>query len=492
MRTRVLAPILGCVLLVVVAIAVPALQAISRERTQELVLKRSTALARFASLARSSIDAGDRTALVQHGETYVGLYGEPVLVIDPSGRAIFGADALSLGDPAVAAAATAARRNQPLDTLSVVYPWSERSHLMAQPVVGTGDLTGGAVITRVDAGRAIADVRQRWALALAAAAAGLVVLTALGLLLGRWVLRPVRDLELASQALAAGRLPESLRRTGPPELRRLAQSFDEMAASVTGTIRERGRLVEDFSHRLRNPLAALRLRVDALSHDETDAHRGAALAQVDGDLDRLERMVDTMLDLAEAEHRTSAGSVRGLLDPDERPLDLTCDLFADEVVARWTPLAAERGIELAREGLDHVGLRCSAMDAHDMVDELFENALRYAGRGAEVVLRLGLRPAAEVEGEGKGEGGGGRAGGGAERVAVVEVADTGPGLGADQLAHAVERFWRSPEQRETDGTGLGLAIVSQLAQANGGSVELGPNDPSGLRVRLRLRAAGDA
>lgn len=480
MRTRVLAPILGCVLLVVVAIAVPALQAISRERTQELVLKRSTALARFASLARSSIDTGDLAALVQHGETYVGLYGEPVLVLDPSGHVIFETEALSLDDPAVAAAATAARRNQPIDALPVVFPWSESSHLMAQPVVGTGDLTGGAVITRVDAGRAIADVRERWALALAAAAAGLVVLTALGLLLGRWVLRPVRDLDLASQALAAGRLPESLRRTGPPELRRLAHSFDEMAASVTGTIRERGRLVEDFSHRLRNPLAALRLRVDALAHDETGATRGASLAQVDRDLDRLEQMVDTLLDLAEAEHRTGAGSVSGLLEPDERPLELTCDLFAEEVVARWATQSADRDLRLLREGLDHVGLRCSAMDAHDMVDELVENAVRYAGQGADIVLRLSLRAGA------------GDTAGPAERVALIEVADTGPGLGPDELEHALERFWRSPGQRDTDGTGLGLAIVAQLARANRGHVELRPNEPNGLRVRLTLPAVGDA
>ena len=467
MRTRVLAPILACVLLVVVAIAVPALQAISRERTQELVLKRSTSLARFASLARSSIDTGDTTALRQHGETYLELYGEPVLVIDPSGTAIFQTPELTLDDPGVAGAATAARRNQPIDTLPVVFPWSRADHLMAQPVVGTGDLTGGAVVTRVDATAAIGDVRARWALALAAAVAGLVVLTVLGLWLGRWVLRPVRELDLASQALAEGRLPDSLGRTGPPELRRLAESFDRMAASVTGTIRERGRLVEDFSHRLRNPLAALRLRVDALAHDEVDTTRGASLAQVDGDLDRLERMVDTMLDLAEAEHRTGAGSVRGLLDPDERPLELTCDLFADEVVARWLAQATERGVTLRRSGLDHLGLRCSAMDAHDLVDELVENALRYAGRDAEVALHLRIE----------------------DGTAVVEVSDTGAGLPADELALALDRFWRSPTHRDTDGTGLGLAIVAQLARANGGAVELAANEPTGLRVRLALPVA---
>ncbi|MGL5930170.1 MAG: HAMP domain-containing protein, partial [Dermatophilaceae bacterium] len=271
MRTRVLAPILGCVLLVVVTLAVPALSAISTERTQQLVFERSVALGRFASLARSSLDSGDPTALDLHARTYSRLYGEPVLVVDPAGQVVVQRGLLALDDPDVASAVAVARRGQSVDAVPAVRPWSERRHLMAQPVVGSGDVTGGAVVIRVDAARAVADVRQRWALALAAALAGLAVLTALGLALGRWMVRPVRELDLASQALAAGRLPENLRHTGPPELRRLAASFDAMAASVTATIGERGRLVEDFSHRLRNPLAALRLRVDALADGERDA-----------------------------------------------------------------------------------------------------------------------------------------------------------------------------------------------------------------------------
>ncbi|MGL5908517.1 MAG: sensor histidine kinase, partial [Phycicoccus sp.] len=369
MRTRVLAPILGCVVLVVITLAVPALSAISTERTQQLVFERSVALSRFASLARSSLDSGDPTALDLHARTYSRLYGEPVLVVDPTGQVVVQRGSLSLDDPEVGSAVTAARRGQPVDAVSPVRPWSERRHLMAQPVVGTGDVTGGAVVIRVDTARAVADVRERWALALAAALAGLAVLTALGLALGRWMVRPVQELDRASQALAAGRLPVNLRHTGPPELRRLAASFDAMAASVTATIGERGRLVGDFSHRLRNPLAALRLRIDALADGERDPRRASTLGQVEADLDRLERLVDTMLDLADAEHRTGAASMRGLLDADERPLDLTCDLFAEEVVARWMPVAAERGLALGSAGLDHVELRCSAMDAHDMVDE---------------------------------------------------------------------------------------------------------------------------
>jgi signal transduction histidine kinase len=107
------------------------------------------------------------------------------------------------------------------------------------------------------------------------------------------------------------------------------------------------------------------------------------------------------------------------------------------------------------------------MDAHDLVDELVENALRYAGRDAAVVLHLRAE----------------------DGTAVVEVSDTGPGLPDDELARALDRFWRSPTHHGTDGTGLGLAIVAQLARANGGALELAANEPTGLRVRLSLPAA---
>lgn len=474
MRSRVLVPILACVLFIVVAIAVPALQAISSERTQDLVLRRSSSLARFAGLARAAVDSGDATSLAEHGRRYVELYDEPVLVIDPSGRAILDSTALNVDHADVALVATAAKRNQPVDTLPVLYPWSERFYLMAQPVVGIGDLTGGAVITRVDAGRAIADLRGRWALAIALAALGFAILTALAFGIGRWILRPVRELDEASRALAEGRMPPHLGRTGPPELRRLAVSFDEMAGAVTGIIRERGRLVEDFSHRLRNPLAALRLRVDYLDSAQDEGTRSQTMHQVNADLDRLEAMVDTMLDLADAEHRAGAESVSGLLPPEDRPLRMSCEFFPEEAVARWKTGARERGVNLSRTGADHVTLACTAMDVHDIVDEFVENALKYSGPGSDVVLDLRLPVTL---------------GGGDQTVAVITVSDTGPGIDEADLARAGERFWRGSAARHTEGTGLGLSIVHQLARANGGSVRLSHNDPRGLVVRAILPVA---
>ncbi|MGL5912158.1 MAG: sensor histidine kinase, partial [Phycicoccus sp.] len=197
-----------------------------------------------------------------------------------------------------------------------------------------------------------------------------------------------------------------------------------------------------------------------------------------------------------------------LLGADERPLDLTCDLFAEEVVARWVPVATERGVTLRTAGLDHVGLRCSAMDAHDMVDELVENALRYAGPGAEVVLTLAVdavdavdavKPtaatdpavrAARPSSAGRSRTSGPARPSGTTPVAVVTVTDTGPGLPVGDLGRAVERFWRAPGQR-ADGTGLGLAIVAQLARANHGRLELDHHTPRGLLARLVIPTVDD-
>ena len=68
---------------------------------------------------------------------------------------------------------------------------------------------------------------------------------------------------------------------------------------------------------------------------------------------------------------------------------------------------------------------------------------------------------------------------------VVTVADRGPGMTDDQLAHAFDRFWRAPDAPH-EGSGLGLAIVDHLARASGGSVSLARRDGGGLMARLSL------
>ena len=101
-----------------------------------------------------------------------------------------------------------------------------------------------------------------------------------------------------------------------------------------------------------------------------------------------------------------------------------------------------------------------------MSGELLNNAIKYAP-GAEIT--------ASVRREGS--------------HTLLEVADTGPGLGTDQLAAATTRFWRAPEHSAIRGTGMGMTIVDKLATANGGRLVLAPNEPHGLRARIDFDTA---
>lgn len=466
MRVRVLGALLICSLAAVIAVIVPALEATSRDRTQQLVLSRSGSLDRLVALAGPAIDSGETTALVEHAERYVQLYTEPVIVLDSVGDPVADVGDLDADDPAVRTLAAQATRNLPHDVIPTIRPWSDRYHLLAVPINAAGDATG-AVLIRVDAQRALNDVRQQWLLILAGAVAAEALLVGLALALTRWVLRPVRRLDDAATSLAHGDRPPFLAVSGPPELRRLALSFSGMAETVTATLDQQRRLIADSSHQLRNPLAAIRLRVDGLgSGSGVEPARTETYRLMTDDLDRLEHTVDKLLVLAEADHRVSSRTAHGSVTSSEGGGVPMTDLFLDEVLARWVPLGAQAGVSVRREGPAHLLVRCTAADLHDMLDSLLDNALKYAGRGARVTLSATTRNGS----------------------ARLEVADDGPGLAREELPLAVERFWRAQRPGAPRGTGLGLAIVAQLARANNGEVSIGATEGGGLTVQIGLVA----
>jgi len=466
-RSRVLIPLMVCAVLAVTAILIPSLLAISGERTRELVLSRSAAIDRFAILARSAIEDPDSAVLSGHLDRFHDLYGEAVLIVDATAELLATTGGLDPGSPDVAALITASGRNLPLEDVPTILPWSERHHLIASPIQGDGELSRGTVVLRVDAALARSDITTRWAFVLLGALALLVTLAVLALSWTRWVLRPIRVLDEAATTVAEGHQPQALARTGPPELRRLTSSFDSMVQTVTATLNQQRALVADTSHQLRNPLAAMRLRIDTLLHRTSGDV--PEIRMVGEDLDRIETTVDRLLTLADAEHRAStatAGDAIGSVRIERR---LT-DLHGDEIVRRWRAPAEQAGVRLCIAWTNAVRLACNPADLDDMLDALIENALKYAGAGATVTIDATCLPRARV---------------------VVSVSDDGPGLDESELVVADRRFWRSPRHRDVRGTGLGIPIVSQLARANGGSILLARAEQGGLRVELHLEGTCD-
>ncbi|GAA3886325.1 HAMP domain-containing sensor histidine kinase [Saccharothrix violaceirubra] len=434
MRRRLLLVLLLFSAAAVAGFAVPLLSATAAERTQRFVLSRTADLDRFAALA----DRDDTANLVAEVEAYVALYGEPVVVVDAHRRPVAGSGADS---PDLADALDAALRDQPDRAVPTVLPWSRGSVLFARPV-GTGTRVAGAVVIRASVDRAAVDVARRWLLVLAGAvAAGLAsVLLVSGV--ARWVLRPLGRLAGGVRAVAAGeRRAHVPHDAGPPELRDLAESFNRMSDAVADAADQQRRLIADASHQLRNPMTALRLRLDLLG-DHVAAEGVPAHVAAVAEIERLESLLSGMLALAAADRTATEAAAGG--EPG----------FAD-LTAVVLDRAAFWGVPVA--DLPPVAVRCPESDLAQVLDVVLDNALKY-GTTARVTVGRGVG------------------------VGWVEVVDDGPGMPAADLARATTRFWRGTSS--VPGTGLGLAIADRLVHARNGTLTLSSSD--GLTVRVEL------
>jgi signal transduction histidine kinase len=291
-------------------------------------------------------------------------------------------------------------------------------------------------------------LRVLWASLAAVAAAVLIAGTTIAVLLARWVGRPLSELDAAAQRLGGGALDtRSQTESGPPEVRRLASTFNTMAARLEALVHGNRAMMADVSHQLRTPLAALRLRLDLLSQDADEA-TVSELAGAQDEIGRLSRLVAGLLAVARAE------SV--VVEPADIPVS---EVVHDRAVA-WRPVAEERNVELATRCAVPVTARLGEGHLEQILDNLLANALEAVRAGGRV----------EVSAAPSGQG------------IRLTVADDGPGMSPQQQEAAFRRFASSTP----GGAGLGLAIVHRLATSNGGTAVLADTPGGGLTVVLDL------
>jgi signal transduction histidine kinase len=247
---------------------------------------------------------------------------------------------------------------------------------------------------------------------------------------------------------------------GPPELRALAVSFNRMSDAVVAAADKERQLVADASHQLRNPMAALRLRVDSLAPDVAPKAQ-AGYHSLATEVERLEALLDGLLALASADEVAAHPELEH---------DTWCwpDVVVLARLAAWRPAAREAGVQLLDElppDHDAIGpVGCTGSELAQVLDVLLDNAIRYAGPGATVRVRADRQP---------------------DAVRLV-VEDSGPGLPAGDRARATQRFWRAARNGDGPGTGLGLAIAERLVTARAGSLSILPAEPTGLAVHVTL------
>jgi two-component system, OmpR family, osmolarity sensor histidine kinase EnvZ len=305
------------------------------------------------------------------------------------------------------------------------------------------EVPAGGRLLRIGFGRERIGARPpEAALALLAAGAALILLTAL--LLVRRLTQPLAQLAAASAAVGRGVKPAALPETGAQEIAQLARSFNRMAREVQELLDGRTTLLAGISHDLRTPLARLRLAVAMLP---AGADPGL-IAGIERDLDSMDRLIGRYLALA-----------RGMIDEDVEVLDLrelidkcVSDARRAGGAVRWSPGAPCQ-----------CAVRPTAFER--ILANLLDNARRHGGGDTEVEHRC------DADG------------------AVIRVLDRGPGIPAAQRDDVFRPFHRFDTARASGGSGLGLAIAHQLAEANGWRLDLLARAGGGTEARLVI--AGD-
>ena len=297
-----------------------------------------------------------------------------------------------------------------------------------------------------------------------------VLLAAIASLVTRWVVLPVRHAAQAAQRLSAGHLGERMEVLGVDDLAALATSFNEMAASLQGKLRELEELsnvqrqfVSDVSHELRTPLSTIKMAADLLFEFRGDLDPAGARS-VELLASQLERFESLLVDLLEIS-RFDAGAAT--LDTE---LVDVCDLVrrsADDA----QQLAERRGSRIEFR-LPATG--CFAEADRRRVERILRNILVNAvehGEGKDVVVTTAIDSDA----------------------VAVSVRDYGVGLLPGEEQKVFDRFWRADpaRARTIGGSGLGLAISLEDARLHGGWLQAWGECGKGSVFRLTLpRVAG--
>lgn len=450
MRRRLVISYLLLLALVLLALETPLAVTLANRETDRVRADRLADATRFASLAGPALRGGGSGALNGELASYEGLYAIGAAVVDRELNTV----AVSTGYRSVAATDAALRTalaGQQYTGPESVWPWVDGPLVVAVPINDGGEVLG-AVITTSPVDQVRRTVTAWWLLL---AVIGLLavlacVLTAFGL--AGWVLRPVTELDAVTHEIAEGdRRARVQHRLGPPELRRLAAGFNHMADVVSDAMDRQRAFVAHASHQLRNPLTALRLRVEELGPSLTDPVGRAEHRLALEETDRLAQVLDALLTLARAERE------------ENRWVTVDAVAVAASRVTAWEPLARRRTVGLRLVTVPGpLPARTVPTAIDQALDALIDNAVKFNGTDGEVTVTVEA----------------------ADGGVALTVSDTGPGMTESQLAQATERFWRAPDAQNVDGAGLGLTIVAVLVDASGGQLTMRQGDPRGLVAGL--------
>jgi len=285
------------------------------------------------------------------------------------------------------------------------------------------------------------------ALALAVISGGVIV---------RRALAPVKRVTRTAQTIeASSDLGRRVSYKGPAdEIGQLADTFDHMIEHLDSVLESQKHFVADASHELRGPLTVFKGNLDLLKRNLSEEDRQESLRDMWIEAERMTKIVDDLLLLAEIE----SGHER-------QQETVSLKEILEEGLNRGQQLAGNRKITIGRE--EDLTVKGDTHRLRQLLVNLVDNAIRYTPEGGDITLSL------FQDGD----------------CACLEVSDTGIGIEPEHLEHIFDRFYRTDKARSRakGGIGIGLAIVKRIAEQHGGTVTVTSEPGKGTTFTVTLK-----
>lgn len=380
--------------------------------------------------------------------------GIRILFVDNSGQVLADSFGKMRGERLTNKEITQALKGQ-----SVAQPhyYQEAGYVMyvAVPAMNRGQQVG-VVFLSADINDIYTDLRS-FRLKLYVLGAIVTVIAALfSTLLANRITTPIGKLTQVAKKISQGVYGQQVQVAGQDELAVLGRAFNEMSTRVAKEDQFRRDFISQASHELKSPLAGIKAMSEALLADNraTLSLYQEFMVDINAQIDRLTLLANNLLDLSQLEGA--------------KTLELTeTDLqyLAWEVVSALRYLAESKNIQVNVAGTKVLVLADRAKIYRALLN-LVDNAIKFSLPGAKVEVKTGED----------------------KNGALIQVADSGPGIPPDDLPYIFDRFYRvdKARSRELGGSGLGLAIVKQIILAHGGTVEVESQQGKGTTFTVAL------
>ena len=278
------------------------------------------------------------------------------------------------------------------------------------------------------------------------------------MLILRWGLKPVNEIAMQMNDISGAKISHSVSdiKNVSEELRPFITAWDSMLSRIAETVRRQKRFTADASHELRTPLAVMKSTLQLARLKKRSAQEyESAMDQCLEDMQRMERLIDQLLDLSNCDDESKQLHL-------ER-VDIT-DILSD-VVSNYTGIAAEGGQSIKLRACKAL-VSCDRQQITRAVSNLVENAIKYGPSQSEILIT------AKVD----------------DGAIVITVHDAGGSIAPDKLERIFDRFYRVDISRshKSGNAGLGLAIARQIVTRHRGDIRVESDPEAGTDFIIRL------